>query len=141
MEKIYVVGAGVQGQEGFSGRALELVKACQVLMGRAEHLALFPDFPGEKVLIDNNFSEIAEILKQSDRQTVVLASGDPLFRYRPPTVAQTSPLTSWNLRPTSAQYSTPSPPRSLGTTPSSPLKGAVSKVRSTVSWPTTRPRC
>jgi len=79
MKKIYVVGAGVQGQEGFSGRALELVRACQVLMGRAEHLALFPDFPGEKVLIDNNFSEIVDRLKQSDRQAVVLASGDPLF--------------------------------------------------------------
>lgn len=79
MKKIYVVGAGVQGQEGFSGRALELIQSSQVLMGGAEHLALFPEFPGEKILIDNNFSEIAELLKQGHRQTVVLASGDPLF--------------------------------------------------------------
>jgi len=79
MKKIYVVGAGVQGQGGFSGRALELVNVCQVLMGRVEHLALFPEFSGETVLIDNNFPEIVERLKQDDRRTVVLASGDPLF--------------------------------------------------------------
>ncbi len=79
MKKIYVVGAGVQGQEGFCGRALEIIGGSQVLMGAAEHLALFPDFVGEKVLFQDNFAEIAERLRQDDRSTVVLASGDPLF--------------------------------------------------------------
>jgi precorrin-6Y C5,15-methyltransferase (decarboxylating) len=79
MKKIYVVGAGVQGQEGFSGRALELIGTSRVLMGSARHLALFPEFAGEKVVIANNTAEIVDRLKKTDRQAVVLASGDPLF--------------------------------------------------------------
>ncbi len=79
MKKIFVVGAGVQGQEGFSGRALDLVKNSRLLLGRARHLALFPEFPGEKVVIDSNFSEVVERLQTAEGQVVVLASGDPLF--------------------------------------------------------------
>ena len=79
MKKIFVVGAGVEGQEGFSGRALELIRSSQILMGPARHLALFPEFSGEKVDIAKNAAEIVERLKKTDRQAVVLASGDPLF--------------------------------------------------------------
>jgi precorrin-6Y C5,15-methyltransferase (decarboxylating) len=79
MKKIYVIGAGVEGQEGFSRRALELVNQGEMLFGRQQQLALFPDFPGEKVVIDRNFSEVVEQLKATQRQVVVLASGDPLF--------------------------------------------------------------
>jgi precorrin-6Y C5,15-methyltransferase (decarboxylating) len=79
MKKIFVVGAGVQGEEGFSGRALELVRSSEVLIGNVRHLALFPDFAGEKVAIGTNTAEIVESLKKIDRQVVVLASGDPLF--------------------------------------------------------------
>lgn len=79
MKKIYVIGAGVEGQEGFSGRALELVGQAQILLGGARQLELFPDFPGEKVAIGSNLGEIVERLKKADRRAVVLASGDPLF--------------------------------------------------------------
>jgi precorrin-6Y C5,15-methyltransferase (decarboxylating) len=48
-------------------------------MGSERQLRLFPDFPGEKVTIDGNLAEMVERLKKSDRSTVVLASGDPLF--------------------------------------------------------------
>lgn len=79
MKKIFVVGAGIEGHEGFSRRALELVRQGEVLFGRAHHLALFPDFPGEKVVIDRNFSEVVERLRETSLRAVVLSSGDPLF--------------------------------------------------------------
>jgi precorrin-6Y C5,15-methyltransferase (decarboxylating) len=79
MKKIYVIGAGVEGQEGFSGRALELVGRAEILLGGERQLALFPDFAGETVVIGSNLGEIVERLRKTDRRTVVLASGDPLF--------------------------------------------------------------
>lgn len=79
MKKIYVIGAGVEGQEGFSRRALDLVMQAELLFGRPKQLALFPDFSGEKVDIDQSFSEVVNQLKATQRKCVVLASGDPLF--------------------------------------------------------------
>jgi precorrin-6Y C5,15-methyltransferase (decarboxylating) len=79
MKKIYVIGAGVEGQEGFSGRALELVGRAEILFGGERLLALFPDFSGETVVIGSNLGEIVERLRKNERRAVVLASGDPLF--------------------------------------------------------------
>lgn len=79
MKTIHVIGAGVEGQEGFSQRALELIRQAELLMGGKRQLALFPDFEGEKVVIGNNMRGIVERLQKSDKNTVVLASGDPLF--------------------------------------------------------------
>ncbi len=79
MKRIYVIGAGVEGQEGFSRRALELVGKAEILFGGDRQLALFPDFPGEKVAIDGDLAGVVERLKGTDRRAVVLASGDPLF--------------------------------------------------------------
>lgn len=79
MKKIHVIGAGVEGQEGFSRRALELIGKAGLLMGGERQLALFPDFAGEKVVIGDNLGEVVERLKKTDQRVVVLASGDPLF--------------------------------------------------------------
>ncbi|MFO7982183.1 MAG: precorrin-6y C5,15-methyltransferase (decarboxylating) subunit CbiE [Desulfuromonadales bacterium] len=79
MKTIHVIGAGVEGQEGFSQRALDLIRQTELLMGGERQLALFPDFEGEKVVIGNNIRGIVERLQKSDKNTVVLASGDPLF--------------------------------------------------------------
>lgn len=79
MKKIYVIGAGVAGQEGFSRRVLELIGRAEILLGGERQLELFPDFPGEKVTIGSNLGEVVERLKKNERQAVVLASGDPLF--------------------------------------------------------------
>jgi precorrin-6Y C5,15-methyltransferase (decarboxylating) len=79
MRKIYVIGAGVEGQEGFSRRVLELISRAEILLGGMRQLDLFPDFPGKKVKIGENLAEIVDLLKKTDRQAVVLASGDPLF--------------------------------------------------------------
>jgi len=79
MKRIYVIGAGVEGQEGFSRRALELVEQAELLCGGERQLALFPEFSGEKVAIGSDLTGLSERLKGSSRRTVVLASGDPLF--------------------------------------------------------------
>lgn len=79
MKTIYVIGAGVEGQEGFSSRALELVGQAELLIGGERQLALFPDFKGEKVAVGAHPSEVVGNLSQEKRMTVVLASGDPLF--------------------------------------------------------------
>lgn len=79
MKTIHVIGAGVEGQEGFSQRALDLINQAELLMGGNRQLDLFPGFDGEKIVIGANIGDIVERLKKSDKNTVVLASGDPLF--------------------------------------------------------------
>ncbi len=79
MKSIYVIGAGVEGQEGFGSRALELINQAEVLIAGDRQLELFPEFSGKKISIGNNLSEIVDHLKNNKGQTVVLASGDPLF--------------------------------------------------------------
>lgn len=79
MAKIVVVGAGVQGQEGFSRQALEAINRAEVLAGRPAHLALFPDFPGDKVVFHDGPTEIIDFLQTTERRVAVLSSGDPLF--------------------------------------------------------------
>ncbi len=79
MNKIYVVGAGVAGQEGFSRRALELIEGADLLIGGERQLALFPDFAGETMVIDGNLPAVVERLRSRQGRPVVLASGDPLF--------------------------------------------------------------
>lgn len=79
MNKIYVIGAGVEGHEGFSRRALELISQVSLLCGGERHLRLFPDFVGEKLEIDSNLSRLVERLNTRKGPAVVLSSGDPLF--------------------------------------------------------------
>ncbi len=79
MKTIYVIGAGIEGQEGFSRRVLELVDQSDMLIGGARQLALFPDFSGKTLTIGTNLAPVVECLKQTEGSVVVLASGDPLF--------------------------------------------------------------
>lgn len=79
MKTIYVIGAGIEGQEGFSRRALELVKQADMLIGGARQLALFPDFSGQTLTIGENLAPVVECLETTSGSAVVLASGDPLF--------------------------------------------------------------
>ena len=79
MKTIYVIGAGIEGQEGFSRRALELVAQADVLIGGARQLALFPEFSGKTLAIGASLSPVVECLAKSEGSAVVLASGDPLF--------------------------------------------------------------
>ncbi len=79
MKRIYVIGVGIEGQEGFSSRVIDLIGRAEILLGAERQLELFPDFKGQRVKIGSNLAEIVEILEKTERRAVVLASGDPLF--------------------------------------------------------------
>ena len=79
MKTIHVIGAGIEGQEGFSRRALEIVEQADILIGSVGQLALFPDFKGKTLVIEDNLAPVVECLTEAKGSTVVLASGDPLF--------------------------------------------------------------
>jgi len=80
MNRVSVIGLGMSWQD-LTDRHLTIISQSDVLMGGVRHLALFPDFAGEKIEISNNLKEIAAfILKhQASRKITVVASGDPLF--------------------------------------------------------------
>lgn len=77
-QKIYLVGAGIQGWEGFGARALEVIGTADVLIGHQRHLDIFPDFKGEKQVL-GDLSIMLEFLKSTDKAVVILGSGDPNF--------------------------------------------------------------
>lgn len=77
-QKIYLVGAGIEGWEGVGGKALEVVKRAEVLIGHKRHLDIFPDFTGEKRVL-GELSEMLDYLKATEKRVVVLGSGDPNF--------------------------------------------------------------
>lgn len=77
-QKIYLVGAGITGWEGFTAKALEIIGKADVLIGHQRHLDIFPDFAGEKRVL-GDLSELIDFLKQTGQRVVVLASGDPAF--------------------------------------------------------------
>ena len=79
MSTIHVIGAGVEGQEGFSQRALELIAQAELLIGAERLLALFPEFEGERFTIGGNLGAVVDRLSRAAGPVVVLASGDPLF--------------------------------------------------------------
>ncbi len=77
-QKIYLVGAGIEGWEGFGAKALEVIGKAEVLIGHKRHLDIFPDFSGEKQEL-GDLSILLEQLRATDKRTVVLGSGDPNF--------------------------------------------------------------
>ncbi|SNB46977.1 precorrin-6y C5,15-methyltransferase (decarboxylating) subunit CbiE [Geobacter sp. DSM 9736] len=78
MQKIYLVGAGIRGWEGFGSKALEVIGKADVLIGHQRHLDIFPDFAGEKQVL-GELSAMLDFLKGTDKRVVVLGSGDPNF--------------------------------------------------------------
>jgi precorrin-6Y C5,15-methyltransferase (decarboxylating) len=79
--KVKVIGIGDDGKQSLSNQALKWVEEADLLVGGRRHLAFFPEFSGDKVIIQGGLSSILDRIKQAsdDRQVVVLASGDPLF--------------------------------------------------------------
>lgn len=77
-QKIYLVGAGIAGWEGFSAKALEVLNKAEVLIGHQRLLNIFPDFKGEKLVLDD-LSLMLDFLKSTEKRVAVLGSGDPNF--------------------------------------------------------------
>lgn len=77
-QKVYLVGAGIAGWEGFGSKALEVINKADVLIGHQRHLDIFPDFAGEKQAL-GDLSIMLDFLKKTEKRVVVLGSGDPNF--------------------------------------------------------------
>jgi precorrin-6B C5,15-methyltransferase / cobalt-precorrin-6B C5,C15-methyltransferase len=78
---LVVVGIGHDGPVGLSPDARSHIAFARVLAGGRRQLGFFPDWRGEKVLLDNDVPAFVAMLQSRYRRekTVVLASGDPLF--------------------------------------------------------------
>jgi len=77
-QKIYLVGAGIEGWEGFGARAIEVINSADLLIGHQRLLDIFSDFKGEKQTF-GDLSVMLDFLKTTDQRVVVLSSGDPNF--------------------------------------------------------------
>lgn len=78
---VTVVGIGADGCAGLSSRAASAVASADVLSGGERHLAIFPQFRGERVVLGSDLAGAVErIAALADEHAVcVLASGDPLL--------------------------------------------------------------
>jgi precorrin-6Y C5,15-methyltransferase (decarboxylating) len=78
---LVVIGIGHDGPAGLSADARAHVAAARVLAGGRRHLAFFPEWAGERIVIDGDLAAVVGRLRERYRRerTVVLASGDPLF--------------------------------------------------------------
>ncbi len=77
--KILIIGIGDDGAEGLTKHATDAVHQAEVLVGSPSLLGKFPSYTGTKETIGGDLDRLANLLERTDRSTVVLASGDPLF--------------------------------------------------------------
>lgn len=76
---IKIIGIGDNGKASLLPIYTDWIRQCEVLVGGERHLQFFPEFQGEKVVVQGGLSELTARLQKEDRTTVILASGDPLF--------------------------------------------------------------
>ncbi|MGE7913733.1 precorrin-6y C5,15-methyltransferase (decarboxylating) subunit CbiE [Lysinibacillus xylanilyticus] len=74
-----LIGIGDNGQESLLPQYVQWIEDCEVLVGGERVLEFFPNFTGEKIIIKGGLSTLVERLSTETRNTVILASGDPLF--------------------------------------------------------------
>lgn len=85
LSPIHVVGIGLDGAEGLSQSARQIVDGAVLLVGSDRHLSYFPDHPAQRLIVKNFLDAIDAIrnrLAQGGQDAypiVILASGDPLF--------------------------------------------------------------
>ncbi|MBI4230871.1 MAG: precorrin-6y C5,15-methyltransferase (decarboxylating) subunit CbiE [Planctomycetes bacterium] len=79
--EVVVVGIGDAGRSSLSEEALGVVRGADVLAGGERHLAFFPEFHGERIVLKDKMAEAAGAIDAARRRgsVAVLASGDPLF--------------------------------------------------------------
>lgn len=79
--RIHIVGIGDDGMEGLTGHAKSLVGAAEIVVGSKALLDRIPgDVSAERVTCDGGLNELEHCIAElPPKQTVLLASGDPLF--------------------------------------------------------------
>ncbi len=80
MNPIHIIGIG-RGKADLTRQHLDIIEKADVLVGGERLLQLFADHTGETLVIDRRIDVVMQKIKDfmTDRQVVVLASGDPLF--------------------------------------------------------------
>lgn len=76
---IKVIGIGEEGAEGLPPLYQEWIYSSSKLAGGQRQLAFFPDYEGEKVVLEGGLKKVVDSWKEDVSNIVVLASGDPLF--------------------------------------------------------------
>jgi precorrin-6B C5,15-methyltransferase / cobalt-precorrin-6B C5,C15-methyltransferase len=78
---VTVIGVGDDGCASLTSRAADAVARAHVLVGGERHLAFFPQFTGERILLKGGLGAALDrvVALAGEHQVCVLASGDPLF--------------------------------------------------------------
>lgn len=76
---IKLIGMGDDGRLSLIPLYEKWIEESEVLIGGKRHLSFFPEYTGEKRIIEGGLTTIVESLKNETRNVVILASGDPLF--------------------------------------------------------------
>ncbi len=77
--RIWIIGVGDDGASGLTKQATDLIEAAKLLVGPSPLLDRFPAYSGTKEVVGGDLDKLANLIDQSQGDTVVLASGDPLF--------------------------------------------------------------
>ncbi len=77
---VLLVGFG-QGREDLRAQVLRWLKRAEILAGGKRHLEAFPDFKGDRMLLEAPLEGFLQLLKKNsqEKRVAVLASGDPFF--------------------------------------------------------------
>jgi precorrin-6Y C5,15-methyltransferase (decarboxylating) len=78
---VTLLGIGDDGCASLTSRGMEAVSSAQWLVGGERHLAFFPQFHSERLVIKDSLPTLLERIAElaADNNVCVLASGDPLF--------------------------------------------------------------
>lgn len=80
MPRLHIIGIGDDGQEGLTGYARQRIEAAEMLIGPPSLLNKVRIGPRERREVGSDLQSIRQTIESvRDRQTVMLASGDPLF--------------------------------------------------------------
>lgn len=79
--RVYVIGVAPTGAASLAPETRRLVNEAEIVFGGQRLLDMFPDLPGEKMVIKNNPARTADLIQENlgRKRMVVLASGDPGF--------------------------------------------------------------
>jgi precorrin-6Y C5,15-methyltransferase (decarboxylating) len=78
-QAIKMIGIGDNGRESLLPLYEKWIEESELLIGGERQLAFFSSYRGEKLPIKGGLRSLVERLQQETKNTVILASGDPLF--------------------------------------------------------------
>jgi precorrin-6B C5,15-methyltransferase / cobalt-precorrin-6B C5,C15-methyltransferase len=79
VKAIKMIGIGDDGKKSLLPQYEEWIYQSDLLVGGKRQLAFFPDYTGEKLVIEGGLQALVDRLQTETKKAVILASGDPLF--------------------------------------------------------------